>query len=257
MLSLKRDRALWIIAGVFLGWTAVLMGLTALEVFLPYTWRLRAASLNFQNTGTFGDSFGVISALMSSVAAYFAYQAWNASQGQLAEARRRAGEPTYLDLLERRFTLMDRIARGRSRGTDAIQSICSDIRGAVGSGGHSAEKMFRDYTRADQVSGLRNLFRYTYHIVRFAEDLFGFDPKAVGAAKRDNGSYPYVRLLRAQLSDEDLLLIALNALYDPDGYAARELLDRYGLLDNMRQSDRTLFEFDKVFMGDEFGLPPR
>ncbi len=248
------DHALRIIAAVFFSWTVFIVVVTAADAFLPTNLRLPAQPLDFGNTGTFGDSFGVISALMASVAGYFAYRTYRSSQAELDAARKRAGEPTFLNLLERRFTLIDQVSCGQAKGVDAIANICNGIESGVRNE-QAPAKMFADYTSGEGVRGLRNLFRYTYHIIRFAEDLFGFDPAAQGADKRKNGSYPYVRLLRAQLSDEDLLLIALNALHDPDGEAFKALLDRYGLLDNMRPTDRTLYGFDKAFIGDEFGLP--
>lgn len=252
MRKLKLDGAIWIIGAIFLGWTLVVVALTTADLLLPQSWRFAAAPLDFGNTGTFGDSFGVLSALMASVAGYFAYRTYRSSQAELADSRKRSGEPTFLNLLERRFTLIEHVAKGKLAGVAAVANICSGIRQGVQHGG-SQQKMFKDYTR--DARGLRNLFRYTYHIIRFAEGLFGFDPKAMGADKRKNGAYLYVRLLRAQLSDDDLLLIALNALHDPDGAEFKVLLDRYGLLDNMRMDDRTMFGFDKAFTGDEFGLP--
>lgn len=250
--ELKLDRAMVIIGAIFLGWMAIIIAVTAADLFLPDRWRLSAPPLDFGETGTFGDSFGVISALMASVAGYFAYRAYRSSQAELADARKRSGEPTFLNLLERRFTLIDHVARGNLSGVPAVANICASIRLGVKHGG-SPEQMFNDYTR--EARGLRNLFRYTYHVIGFAEGLFGFDPDAKGADKRTNGSYPYVRLLRAQLSDDDLVLIALNALHDPDGAQFKVLLDRYGLLDNMREDDRTLLRLKGAFAGDEFGLP--
>lgn len=252
MAKLKLDRAMVIIGAIFLGWMAVIIAVTAADLFLPNHWRLAAPPLDFGDTGTFGDSFGIISALMASVAGYFAYRAYRSSQAELADARKRSGEPTFLNLLERRFTLIEHVAKGNLAGVPAIANICAAIRLGVQHGGNP-DKMFKDYTR--DARGLRNLFRYTYHVIGFAEGLFGFDPLATGAEKRKNGSYPYVRLLRAQLSDDDLVLIALNALHDPDGAQFKVLLDRYGLLDNMREDDRTLLKLKAAFTGDEFGLP--
>lgn len=252
MRKIKLDGAMWFIGAIFLGWTVILVALTSADLFLPAGWRLPTGPLDFGKTGTFGDSFGVISALMASVAGYFAYRTYRSSQAELADARKRSGEPTFLNLLERRFTLIGHVARGHLKGVDAVDNICSQVRMAV-KGGADPAQMFRDYTR--DARGLRNLFRYTYHVIRFAEGLFGFDPAAKGAEKRKNGAYPYVRLLRAQLSDDDLMLIALNALHDPDGAEFKVLLDRYGLLDNMKEDDRTLLKLKEAFTGDEFGVP--
>jgi len=251
---MERDSAVKAIASVFLIWTALIIGLNWLDVVLPASARFAAEPLRFDNTGTFGDSFGVISALMTSIAAYFAYRAYRSSQEELFGARRRAGEPTFLNLLERRFTLVDQLASGNLKGLGVLSNITYNIREAVARG-DQFQAAYDRYAKAQGVRGLRNMFRYTYHIIVFAEDLFGVDVEAKGAAKRNNGSYPYVRLLRAQLSDDELLLIALNSLCDPDGEEFKTLLDRYGLLDNMKLEDRRQFRLEEIFRGDEFGLP--
>jgi hypothetical protein len=249
------DRALIVIGAIFLGWTFVVLILTSSDLFLPPGFRFHVGPLDFARTGQFGDSFGVISAAMASAAGYFAYQTFRASQIEIASLRRSAGESTFLNLLERRFTLIENVRVGNNvRGSAAIDFIADGIRQGTQTG-QSPSKMFEDYAKGDSVRGLRNVFRYTYHIVRFAEDLFGYDERAQGFRKRQNGAYPYVRLLRSQLSDNELLLIALNVLYDPDGGGFGVLLDRYALLDNMTQKDITLFTLEKAFQGDEFGLP--
>ncbi|OYW35098.1 MAG: hypothetical protein B7Z42_15690, partial [Brevundimonas sp. 12-68-7] len=48
---------------------------------------------------------------------------------------------------------------------------------------------------------LGHYFRFTYHIIKFARDNFGPD------------AYEYVRLLRAQLSNAEITLIALNCAH--------------------------------------------
>lgn len=235
-------------------WPVVIVGLSAADIFLPDAWRSPFPPMSFEKSGQFGDSFGIVSALMAAVAAFYAYQTYKASQQEVELLRRRAAEPTFLNLLERRFALLDNITRGDTDGVAAVKNMADGIRSSV-SGGQDQAKAVRDYTQVTGVRGLRNYFRYTYNIIRFAEELFGVDMTLRGADQRRNAAYPYVRLLRAQISDDELLLIALNALHDADGKDFRELIHRYGLLNNMAQADIESFSFRNQFEPDAFGWP--
>lgn len=247
-------RPLKVILFAFGIWTLVIVALAAADIFLPAWLRFPFPPMSFEKSGQFGDSFGVLSAGMAAVAAYFAYETYRASQKEVEILRRRSAEPTFLSLLERRFDLLDNISKGNLEGLHAVRNVAAAVRDAV-EHNEDQKKMATDYMSEASVSGLRNYFRYTYHIIRFAEELFGFDPTLQGADQRKNGAYPYVRLLRAQLSDSELLLIALNTLYIEDGKDFSDLIHRYGLLNNMLQKDLTTFGFKGRFEADAFGWP--
>lgn len=235
-------------------WPVVIVGLSAADIFLPARWRTPYPPMSFERSGQFGDSFGIVSALMAAVAAFYAYQTYRASQQEVELLRRRSAEPTFLNLLERRFDLLGNIKRGNTEGVTAVKNMADGVRTSVG-GGQDQAAAARDYMQVKGVGGLRNYFRYTYNIIRFAEELFGVDPTLSGADQRRNGSYPYVRLLRAQLSDDELLLIALNALHDADGKDFYDLIHRYGFLNNMAPEDIKRFDFTTRFRPDAFGWP--
>lgn len=236
-------------------WPVIIVALSTVDVFLPEAWRTPYPPLSFERSGQFGDSFGIVSALMAAVAAFYAYQTFKASQQEVELLRRRSAEPTFLSLLERRFDLLANIQRGASEGVLAMKNMANGVRRQVDAGEDQA-RAATAYMQSDMVSGLRNYFRYTYHIIRFAEDLFGVDPTLRGVEQRRNGAYPYVRLLRAQLSDDELLLIALNALHDPDGEDFYDLIHRYGFLNNMSPKDLDRFGFGQRFQPDAFGWAP-
>lgn len=235
-------------------WPVVIVGLSAADIFLPAGWRTPYPPMSFEKSGQFGDSFGIVSALMAAVAAFYAYQTYRASQQEVELLRRRSAEPTFLNLLERRFDLLSNITRGATDGVAAVKNMADGIRANVERGQNQSAAVSL-YMHAEKVSGLRNYFRYTYHIIRFAEDLFGVDATLRGPDQRLNGSYPYVRLLRAQLSDDELLLIALNAMHDADGKEFCDLIHRYGFLNNMAPADIERFKFAEYFGQDAFGWP--
>lgn len=87
---------------------------------------------------------------------------------------------------------------------------------------------------------LGHYFRFTYHIVKFANDSFG------------SAAYKYVRLLRAQLSNAELVLIALNCAHGEGADKFARWVERYSLLHNIDESDRKTFELDQYFAPKAF-----
>ncbi len=67
---------------------------------------------------------------------------------------------------------------------------------------------------------LGHYFRYLYNIVRFVKE----SPYAEG---------PYIRLLRAQLSDQETLLLFYNCVASEHGGRFKTLVEEFSLLDNM------------------------
>ncbi len=103
----------------------------------------------------------------------------------------------------------------------------------------------------DSAFGLSNHFRFTYHIVAYADRQFG-DPTLFGT--KANPAYPYVRLLRAQVSDSELLLIALNCLVGEGHAKFKVLVEGYALLHNMAEEDIDIFALREGFDAKAFGL---
>lgn len=72
--------------------------------------------------------------------------------------------------------------------------------------------------------------------------------------KKADIAYEYVRLLRSQLSNDELLIVALNALTE-DGEGAKPFIERYALLHNMDEADIAPFQLKQSFAEEAFGLP--
>lgn len=77
---------------------------------------------------------------------------------------------------------------------------------------------YREFWRDHQLE-LGHYFRYLYNVIRFVKE------SGVGSAR-------YLRLIRAQLSDQELLLLFYNCL-SPQGEKFRELVEEFSLLDNL------------------------
>lgn len=238
--------------GAFMGWVVVVtlsgMGVNATEV----DW-------NFETTGHLGDSFGVIGAAMASVAAYFAYKTYQETKEENDTLKKerdqeiiRKAEPSFLNLLERRYDALSQVAYSKDRGTDAISTLCFYLRRDVIDYAEPPLDAYKSYIQ--DTRNLPHLFRYTYHIIRYAERHFDMGKAQGRAIKKTDIAYEYVRLLRSQLSNDELLIIALNSL-TKDGAGAKPFVERYALLHNMDDSDVAAFKLKQSFAKEAFGLP--
>lgn len=201
---------------------------------------------------------------MAAIAAYFAFRTYRSAQEDVARLEQRAAEPSFLNLLERRYDVLDRVFISRTRfrpttgadtqewqGQGALNRIATTIRRQ---GEHEKQPLSNLYLNAVKgASGLSNLFRFTYHIVAYADRQFSKIPTSEPMTKADS-AYQYVRLLRAQMSDAELLLMALNCAFGPGHDKFKPLVERYALLHNINQSDMAQFGLTDLFAATAFGL---
>ncbi len=245
-----------LLAALFvLGWVAVV---------LLSGWGVNATGVrwDFERTGQLGDSFGVLGAMMAAAAAYFAFRTYQSARQDVTRLERRAAEPSYLNLLERRYDVLDRVRLSRMRisikGTEGFERLGQNALDWIvmllrkpNKDGLTLKVQYKRST--DGVSGLSNLFRFTYHIVSYADRQFAEARGSTPMTKSDP-AYQYVRLLRAQMSDAELVLVALNCAFGPGHEKFKPLVERYALLHNMDPQDRHLFKLDDLFEPEAFGL---
>lgn len=225
-------------------------------------WNPSGIAWDFENTAQLGDSFGVLSSIMAAIAAYFAFRTYQSARDDIARLEQRAAEPSYLNLLERRFDVLDRVRLSRMRitmqstegferlGQNALDWIVMRLRKPD----KSQRPLSARYSKEiSGVSGLSNLYRFTYHIISYADRQFGQTASSEPITK-DDPAYQYIRLLRAQMSDSELVLVALNCAFGPGHEKFKPLIERYALLHNMNPSDRTLFGLDDKFEPEAFGI---
>lgn len=216
---------------------------------------------DFTVTGTLGDSFGVLSSAMAAIAAYFAYGTYRAAQEEGQIAARRAFETSFLNLIERRFDVLEQVRSSVTsygtgkvstrvfNGQEAIDRIYVSMRAYLERG----EKLGVAYRKTtDGVRGLSSYLRLTYHLVALIDrDL----PQKEGQlVDKNSHGYQLIRLLRAQLTDSELVLIAMNCVVG-SGYAKfRPLVEKYALLHNITAEDRKIFRVEEFFKITAFGL---
>lgn len=231
---------------------------------------------NFTVTGQLGDSFGILSAFMASMAAIFTYQTLTdtreqrvlaereaaerrkeallaredaASEREEAEKReterskaehRRDAEGTFFRLLELRFRVLAdlKIGKGSEQriGTDAAEMYIGRI--LPGFYDEPAEFNLGDSYRKVFADNANDLGHY-----------FRFTYHAILFAREQFGrdAYRYVRLLRAQLSSSEITLIALNCAHGEGREKFKELVEVYSLLHNITSIEREQFSLDEYF----------
>ena len=253
------DHAGKMIAAVVIGWWAIV---AASGVgFNP-----AGVEWDFQRTALLGDSFGILSAIMASIAALFAIRTYQTARRDSERSERRAAEPSFLNLIERRYEVLNRVRHVRVvqrpfsmpfeyerhtlEGQEALDGMAAILTTARRDRPEEALRTIFDGV-IGEAFGLSNYYRFTYHIIAYADRQFG-EPALIGT--KANPAYPYVRLLRAQLSESELVLIALNCL-EGEGHAKfKALVEGYGLLHNMESADIDLFGLRGRFDAKAFGL---
>lgn len=253
--------------GVLLGAAAAFAWVAVVIASGGWDWNPSGIAWNFERTGQLGDSFGVLSSAMAAVAAYYAFRTFQSARADAEELRRRAAEPSYLNLLERRFDMLDRVrVTGIRIAGLAAKEIEWHGQAAVD---RIAARLQREFVEAvgltdlsnvffratNDAYGLPNLYRFTYHIVAYAERQFSRLPANAQMTKEDP-AYKYVRLLRAQLSDSEQLLIALNCAFGEGHEKFKPLVERFALLHNINFVIRESFGLDSLLEPAAFGLTP-
>lgn len=254
-----------IIAGIFGVWLFIVLLSAA-------GWNLTGIEWDFERTGQLGDSFGFLSAMMATFAATFAYNALAHERAESArlrirestrddaeklEARRlrdreelrdlaerkREGEGTFFRLITLRNSIVaDLTTRGANvvSGTDALERMYNSLSRVVHSD-NPQDDYARIYSRYK--NDLGHYFRFTYHLVKFVVDRFdGFDQQ-----------YEYVRLLRAQLSNAEQGLIALNCLFGGGQGQFKDWVEEFSLLHNLDDHDIDMLSLNDNFRSTAFG----
>lgn len=216
---------------------------------------------DFSVTGALGDSFGVLSSGMAGIAAYFAYGTYKAAQDEGRIAERRAFEASFLNLVERRFDVLDRVrvtsktdtggfVRTRDFvGQEALDKACQSLNEAV-----RLSMTFHDayYYAVSDIRGLSSYFRFTYHIIALIDR--NLPQNGEGHVEKDSQAYQLIRLLRAQMTDSELLLLAMNCAVGSGYGKLMPLVEKYAILHNIPEGDKKLFRLDEFFAASAFGL---
>lgn len=104
-----------------------------------------------------------------------------------------------------------RLGKGYQQSRRELGHEVPDIEALCGS--------YRNFWKEHQVE-LGHYFRYLYNVIRFIKESNFVDG-------------PYLRLVRAQLSDQELLLLFYNCVASEHGDRFKQLVEEFSILDNM------------------------
>lgn len=218
-------------------------------------WNPFGAAWDFTNTGTFGDSFGPLSAAMAATAAIAALLAW---QSQVAETER----AKLNELATREETLATRDEATLFQMITLLRQIVSAIDIHLQSGkvkaGHDALAHILDRIIPGSGSATSSPYNNVYHryrndlghYFRLTYNIFSFINRSHLKDKRF-----YAKLVRALFSDSELALIALNCEYGQGKEKFKPLVEELCLLNNLSDEMINTFDLRNVFAQSAFEHP--
>lgn len=256
----RRQKAYAIGAAISLSWIAwfyVLLEPSAfIHIFGPTT------GDRFSLSGTFGDSFGVIASLMTTIAAVGVYVTFSNEQHARGIHHFESNFFTLLGNLES-ITSQMRVDMQRTNreskykadyhrlkrkgttevirkydGREALQIILYVIRNDITPSGYANIKLVSktyDQTYDRFVDHLGHYFRTIYHIYKLIDDRCPSDP---GLANH------YARIVRSQLSNSELCLLAYNCVVGEGRFKFRKFAVKFALFHNLHR-DR-LDEYERA-----------
>lgn len=234
-----------------------LIGYVAAIIASGFGWNPFGQPWNFQNPGAFGDSFGPLNTLVATIAAIGAVAAYRAQKDELdrvkkaaprerAEALKRDFETTFFNLIQlfretvKEVDVADQYNGDPVRGRDALKRILEDrIGGTRGNDEDDAAVFLSIYGQFRD--DLAYYFRLFYQILKFVD----------GTAVKNK--MLYVRLLRATLSNAEIVLIALNCLHGGGKQKLKPLVEKYSVLHNISAGDARSWRFVSGFRARAFG----
>lgn len=240
-------------------WPALALGLAAyiaVVIASGLGWNPLSETWDFRNTGAFGDSFAPLSAIIALVAAMGAIAAYQAQKEELehvktlaplerAEAAKRDFETTFFNLLAllretvKEVDVPDQYNKNPVYGRDAFKRI---LEGHVRSTGRDEEdeKYFKS-AYASYRDDLGHYFRLLYHILKYIKQTNDIDKML------------YVRLLRATLSNAEIVLVALNCMYGGGKKKLKPLVEEFAFLHNISTGDAKRRRIIGAFNNSAFG----
>lgn len=220
------------ILGIILAWSGVVFASAVNYNLFNVEW-------NFQRTALLGDSFGVVGSVMATMAAVFTFIALRDQRYETRRLRdresdrdksdrKRESEATFFQLLNLRNTILDNIVITGYMGDETLTGQRS-LRTYFGQVAYlsapniSVQRERYNFAWVQIGPILGHYLRFTYHIIRFADE--SFETELV--------RYEYIRLLRAQLSNAELGIIAMNCAHGDGHPKMKKYVERYGLFHSL------------------------
>jgi len=238
-------------------WIGIMI-LTALVIIVGYAefilWlSVSVSEISLAKIGVFGDSFGIVTALFSSlafgglvIAIWLQRQDLTLQRDELLSTRKdmkdQAFENTFFQMLRLHNEIVNSIDLRTSKGGTAFTSTGRDcfvifvtrLQGIFiesGGGKHSRyvdedeiDLLGRVYGRffEQYQSDIPHYFRYLYSVFKFVDGSSISDKKL------------YTGIAKAQLSDQELILLFYHCLSPCGNPRFKRLIEKYALLENIQ-----------------------
>jgi len=220
-------------------------------------WNPIGRNWSFTNSGAFGDSFGPLSTFMAAFAAVSAWMAYSSQSEELTHikkdsdkertlAKKRDFETTFFNLLEllrgtvQELSASDTYSQNPTTGRAAIKQILeSHLIGCRK--GNATDKQLYEKVYGLFRDELGHYFRTLYHVIKYVHESEVTDKKM------------YIQLLRATLSNAEMVIIGLNCMYGGGRQKLKPLVEEHALLHNISSSYAFDWELTKQFAPSAFG----
>lgn len=244
---------------VFIGWWLIV-------ILSGYGINLLDVEWDFERMGQFGDSFGFLNSVVSIVAAFLTYLVFKhtidenkrlreeVEKRDLEEEKKKISE-RFFALLDMRWRVLERLWFDKHHAIKPTVGgeIMVQPLGEIATGNIALEyvsddlingSLYRNYEPEDYSEILNfyrdsigHYFRFTYHIVKFIDE--NVDNK--------REAYEYLRILRAQWSEAEQVLIAVNCAFGRGRGKFASLLKKYALLHNISDDAKHILHLEGAF----------
>lgn len=201
--------------------------------------------------GIFGDYIGgTVGTIVGIISIYLLYKTYTSqvlfARNQAVVERRQQFESTFFNLLEQQQRLREqlecKIGEEHFQGFSYLKRMREELSDALSCLNYRMEEvnvenkillknivnqLYLDFF-IPNVSHIGHYFRHLYHIIKYV------DESNVQDAKK------YVDILQAQLSNDELYLLAINGISNYGRRRMLPLMDKYSLLENFNANDDML-----------------
>lgn len=229
---------------------ALVLGLVPIIIYC-ITLRTEKFAESSGDFGVFGDYIGgTVGTVVGIISIFLLYETYTSqvrfARRQDAVAKFQQFEATFFNLLEQQQMLREQlrgvIGDNEFQGLSYLKRLREDLSDALSCLNYRIDEitvdnkvllknvvnqLYLDFFLPN-VSHLGHYFRHIYHILKYVDD--SHIPEVKG----------YVDILQAQLSNDELYLLAINGISNYGRRKMLPLMDKYSLLENLNANDDML-----------------
>ena len=254
-------------------WKYIVIFLLALlvVVVLCYVNYRYAYKLDKDERGIFGDMFGAVNALFSGLAfaglivtLIMQHDELKLQRKEISQTNQELAaqkiefekqnknlqtqrfENTLFNMLSTQQRIVDGLIYEHQKGTRVFKSFYNETyisaapRARCGIRSFIKDYGLKHYRQVTEISIFNVYFRHLYRIFKYIDESPLID---------DSGRYEYTCIVRAQLSDYELLILFYNALVNKDNseFKFKRLIEKYALFNNLKRNELARTENDEDY----------